>query len=95
LPIASLGFWHATDTTEFRIVSHLDEAGRTYRKLVFNAGVLVGAILVGPNVNAEAGILHNFIRTRQSFRMTPDQLVAGPVRWGRILRDNRLAGGIQ
>jgi NAD(P)H-nitrite reductase large subunit len=95
LPIASLGLWHATDTSEYRIVSQLDEAGRMYRKLVFKAGVLVGAILVGPGVNTEAGILHNVIRTRQSFTVTPDQLVAGPVRWGRILRDNRLAGAIQ
>jgi hypothetical protein len=32
------------------------------------------------------------IRTRQSFGVTPEQLTAGPVAWGRILRDNRLAG---
>jgi hypothetical protein len=49
-------------------------------------------LLVGPHVNTEAGILHNFIRTRQSFTVTPDQLVAGPISWGRVLRDNRLAG---
>jgi hypothetical protein len=42
----------------------------------------------------EAGILHNFIRTRQSFTVTPEQLTAGPVTWGRVLRDNRLAGGV-
>jgi NAD(P)H-nitrite reductase large subunit len=92
LPIASLGLWQVADTTDYRIHSHLDEARRSYRKLVFKDGILVGAILVGPSVNAEAGILHNFIRTRQSFSVTPDQLAAGPVPWGRILRDNRFAG---
>jgi len=54
----------------------------------------VGAVLVGPNMNAEAGILHNFIRTRQSFTVTQGQLVAGPISWGRILRDNKFAGAI-
>jgi NAD(P)H-nitrite reductase large subunit len=63
-----------------------------YRKLVFKDGKLVGAILVGPHVNAESGILHNFIRGRQSFTVTQDQLVASPISWGRVLRDNRLAG---
>jgi nitrite reductase (NADH) large subunit len=92
LPIASLGLWHVTDAVEYRIHADLDEAKRTYRKLVFKDGTLVGAILVGPNVNLEAGVLHNFIRTRQSFTVGPDQLTAGPVVWGRILRDNRLAG---
>lgn len=91
LPIASLGLWNVTDAIEYRIHADLDEAKRTYRKLVFKDGTLVGAILVGPNVNLEAGILHNFIRTRQSFTARPDQLTAGPVVWGRILRDNRLA----
>jgi nitrite reductase (NADH) large subunit len=92
LPIASLGLWQTTDTLEYRIHSQLDETRRTYRKLVFRDGTLLGAILVGPSVNAEAGILHNFIRTRQSFGATPDQLTAGTVNWGRILRDNRFAG---
>ena len=45
-------------------------------------------------MNAEAGILHNFIRTRHAFTVHPDQLVAGAVSWGRILRDNRLAGAV-
>jgi NAD(P)H-nitrite reductase large subunit len=92
LPIASLGLWQVTDTGEYRIHSTLDDAKRTYRKLVFKDGTLVGAILVGPIVNGEAGILHNFIRTRQSFTVSPEQLIAGPIAWGRILRDNRLAG---
>ena len=95
LPIASLGLWHVTDAVEYRIHADLDEAKRTYRKLVFKDGTLVGAILVGPNVNLEAGVLHNFIRTRQSFTAGADQLTAGPVVWGRILRDNRLAGATQ
>jgi hypothetical protein len=43
-------------------------------------------------VNAEAGVLHNFIRTRQSFTVTQDQLVSGPISWGRVLRDNKFAG---
>ncbi len=92
LPIASLGLWQETDQSEYRIHARLDEDQRTYRKLVYKDGQLVGAILVGPNMNAEAGILHNFIRTRQSFTVSPDQLAAGPISWGRILRDNRLAG---
>jgi len=92
LPIASLGLWHVTDAIEYRIHADLDETKRTYRKLVFKDRTLVGAILVGPNVNLEAGVLHNFIRTRQSFTAGPDQLTAGPIVWGRILRDNRLAG---
>jgi nitrite reductase (NADH) large subunit len=92
LPIASLGLWHVTDTADYRIHSALREAQRTYRKLVFKDGMLVGAVLVGEGVNAEAGVLHNFIRTRQSFAVTPEQLAAGPVSWGRILRDNRTAG---
>jgi len=92
LPIASLGLWQVTDPTEYRIHSSLHESKRTYRKLAFKDGRLVGAVLVGPHVNMEAGILHNFIRTRQSFTVTPDQLVAGLISWGRVLRDNRLAG---
>jgi NAD(P)H-nitrite reductase large subunit len=94
LPIASLGEWQATDTTEFQIHTSLHESRRIYRKLILKDGKLVGAILVGPHVNMEAGILHNFIRTRQSFTVTPEQLTAGPVTWGRVLRDNRLAGGV-
>jgi nitrite reductase (NADH) large subunit len=64
LPIASLGLWQVTDLTEYRIHSSLHESKRTYRKLAFKDGRLVGAVLVGPHVNMEAGILHNFIRTR-------------------------------
>ncbi len=92
LPIASLGLWEVTDAKEYQIHTEFNEAKRTYRKLAFKDGNLVGAVLVGPNVNAEAGVLHNFIRTRQSFTLTRDQLVAGPISWGRVLRDNRLAG---
>jgi NAD(P)H-nitrite reductase large subunit len=94
LPIASLGLWQETDATEYRIHSSLYESKRTYRKLVFKDGRPVGAVLVGPPVNTEAGILHNFIRTRQSFTVTPDRLIAGPISWGRVLRDNRHAGGV-
>jgi NAD(P)H-nitrite reductase large subunit len=94
LPIASLGLWQVTDATEYRIHSSLHPSKRIYRKLIFKDGRLVGAVLVGPHVNAEAGILHNFIRTRQSFTVTPDQLVAGPISWGRVLRDNRRGGGV-
>jgi nitrite reductase (NADH) large subunit len=94
LPIASLGMWQVTDRSEYQIHTRLDEARRTYRKLVFKESRLVGAILVGPGVNAEAGILHNFIRTGQSFTITPELLVVGPISWGRILRDNRLAGSV-
>ena len=92
LPIASLGLWQVTDTTEFQIPSVLHEVKRVYRKLVFKDGKLVGVILIGPQVNAEAGVLHNFIRSRQAFTVTQDQLAAGPIYWGRVLRDNRLAG---
>jgi NAD(P)H-nitrite reductase large subunit len=92
LPIASLGLWHVTDSAEYAIHSRLREAQRAYRKLVFAGRNLVGAILVGDAVNAEAGILHNVIRTRQSLSMTPEQLVAGPVSWGRLLYGNRAAG---
>jgi NAD(P)H-nitrite reductase large subunit len=92
LPIASLGLWQVNDATVYQIHTDLNAAKRTYRKLVFRDGRLEGAILVGPNVNAEAGILHNFIRSRQAFTATPAQLMAGPISWGRILRDNRLAG---
>jgi NAD(P)H-nitrite reductase large subunit len=92
LPIASLGLWHVTDTADYQIHSGLHDLQREYRKLVFKDGTLIGAVLVGPSMNAEAGILHNFIRTRQSFTATPEQLSVGPISWGRILRDNRLAG---
>jgi nitrite reductase (NADH) large subunit len=94
LPIASVGLWHVTDTAEYRIHTQLDAVKRTYRKLVFKDEVLLGALLVGPGVNAEAGILHNIIRTRHAFTVRPDQLVAGVITWGRILRDNRLAGTV-
>ena len=94
LPIASLGLWQVTDTADYQIHSELNEAKREYRKLVFKDGRLVGTILVGSSMNVEAGILHNFIRTRQSFTVTPTQLLAGPVTWGRVLRDNRLAGAV-
>ncbi len=92
LPIASLGLWQVTDSADYRIHSELREAQRTYRKLVFKDGTLVGAVLVGDGVNAEAGVLHNFIRTRQSFAIPPERLTAGPVSWGRILQNNRMAG---
>jgi nitrite reductase (NADH) large subunit len=92
LPIASLGLWQATDTADYRIHSALREAQRTYRKLVFKDETLVGAVLVGEGVNAEAGLLHNFIRTRHTFTVTPEQLTAGPVSWGRVLRENQMAG---
>ena len=94
LPIASVGLWQVTDTAEYRIHSQLDAMKRTYRKLVFKDDALLGALLVGPGVNAEAGILHNIIRTRHAFTVRPDQLVAGAITWGRILRDNRLAGAV-
>ena len=94
LPIASLGLWHVTDTADYRIHSELHETRRAYRKLVFKERTLVGAILVGDGVNAEAGILHSIIRTRQAFTVTPEQLAAGPVSWGRILHDNRMVGRI-
>ena len=94
LPIASLGLWQVTDAAEYQIHSDLHESKRIYRKLVFKDGRLVGAVLVGPPVNTEAGILHNFIQTRQSLTVTPEQLRAGPVSWGRVLRDNRMAGGV-
>jgi NAD(P)H-nitrite reductase large subunit len=94
LPIASLGLWEVTDTKEYQIHSELNAAKRTYRKLVFQGGKLVGAVLVGPNMNVEAGILHNFIRTRQAFTVTQAQLTAGPISWGRVLRDNKFAGAI-
>lgn len=92
LPIASLGLWQVTDTSEYQLQASLHEVKRTYRKLVFKESKLVGAVLVGPNVNTEAGVLHNFIRTRQSFTVTQDQLVSGPISWGRVLRDNKFAG---
>jgi len=92
LPITSLGLWQVTDAANYRIHSELREAQSTYRKLVFKNGTLVGAVLVGDGVNAEAGVLHNFIRTRQAFAITPARLTAGPVSWGRILHDNRMAG---
>jgi NAD(P)H-nitrite reductase large subunit len=95
MPIASLGLWQVTDATDYRIHSELDEATREYRKLIFRDGRLVGAVLVGPGMNAEAGILHNFIRTRQSFTVTAAQLMARPISWGRILHDNRLAGAVK
>lgn len=94
LAIASLGLWQVTDTTEYQIQSVLHEGKREYRKLIFKDGRLVGAVLVGYQVNMEAGILHNFIRTRQSFTVTQDQLTAGPISWGRVLRDNKWAGAI-
>ncbi|MBI2562954.1 MAG: hypothetical protein HYW08_11330, partial [candidate division NC10 bacterium] len=90
----SLGLWQVTDTREYQIHSSLHEAKRVYRKLVFKDGKLVGAVLVGPHVNTEAGVLHNFIRSRQAFTVTQDQLVAGPISWGRVLRDNKFAGAI-
>lgn len=92
LSIASLGLWQVTDAAEYQIHSNLHESKRIYRKLIFKDGRLVGAVLVGPQVNMEAGILHNFIQTRQAFTVTPEQLIAGPISWGRILRDNRFAG---
>jgi NAD(P)H-nitrite reductase large subunit len=94
VPIASLGLWHATDPKDFRIHSELHEAGREYRKLVFRDGKLVGAVLVGRGMNAEAGILHTFIRTRQAFTVTTEALVARPISWGRILLENRRAGAV-
>jgi NAD(P)H-nitrite reductase large subunit len=94
LPVASLGLWQATDPTEYRVHSERHEAKREYRKLVFKDDKLVGAVLVGPGMNAEAGILHNFIRTGQAFTVTAEQLIAGTVSWGRVLRDNRLAGRV-
>lgn len=92
LPVASLGVWQVTDTADHTVYARLDEAKREYRKLVFRGTQLVGALLVGEPANREAGILHTLIRTRQAFSLTPEQIAAGPLTWGRILRDNRLAG---
>ena len=92
LPIASLGLWQVTDTADYDIHSKMHETQRAYRRLVFKDGTLAGAIVVGNQMNAEVGILHHFIRSRHAFTVTPEQLTAGPISWGRILRDNRMAG---
>ena len=55
LPIASLGLWQVTDTADYQIHSDLHDVQREYRKLVFRDGTLIGAVLVGPGMNAEAG----------------------------------------
>jgi NAD(P)H-nitrite reductase large subunit len=92
LPVASLGVWQVTDTIGYTVHSAVDPAKGEYRKLVFRDGRLAGAVLVGDCVNREAGILHTVIRSRQSFAETPAALAAGPISWGRILRDTRFAG---
>lgn len=69
LPIASMGPLTAEDAGGDELV---DVGRERYRKLIFNDGRLVGAILVGDV--SEAGTLANLIERRQEYRLSPGEL---------------------
>jgi NAD(P)H-nitrite reductase large subunit len=91
-PIASIGLWNPPDGEPYQIREVRDDLKRIYRKLVFTGEQLVGAMLVG--MIEDAGILHNMIRTRTTFTLTPDHLAPAPVRWGTVLRAVDKAGRV-
>jgi nitrite reductase (NADH) large subunit len=91
-PIASIGQWNPPDGEPYQIREVRDDLKRIYRKLVFTGEQLVGAMLVG--MIEDAGILHNMIRTRTTFTLTPDHLAPAPVRWGTVLRAIDKAGKV-
>jgi NAD(P)H-nitrite reductase large subunit len=91
-PIASIGMWNPPDGEPYQIREVRDDLKRIYRKLVFTGEQLVGAMLVG--TIEDAGILHNMIRTRTTFTLTPDHLAPAPVRWGTVLRAVDKAGRV-
>ncbi|PTL36204.1 hypothetical protein CLG94_05980 [Candidatus Methylomirabilis limnetica] len=91
-PIASIGMWNPPDGEPYQIREVRDDLKRIYRKLVFTGEQLVGAMLVG--MIEDAGILHNMIRTRTTFTLTPDHLAPAPVRWGTVLRAVDKAGRV-
>jgi NAD(P)H-nitrite reductase large subunit len=88
-PVASIGLWNARDA---RYQVHLVRDARhgTYRKLVFEGERLVGAMLLGRF--EDSGILHNMIRTRNTFGLKPHDLAPVSVRWGTVLRAIETAG---
>lgn len=90
-PVASIGLWNATDG-RYQIHGVRDERKRNYRKLIFDGEQLVGAMLIGRY--EASGILHNMIRTRNTFTLKPHQLIPPPVRWGTVLRAIDKAGKV-
>ena len=91
-PVASIGAWNPTPGERYQIREVRDDRRRIYRKLVFDGDQLVGAMLVG--TFEDAGILHNMIRTRTTFTLTPDHLAPATVRWGTALRAIHKAGRV-
>ena len=91
-PIASIGRWNPQVDEGHQIREVRDDQRRSYRKLVFTGEQLVGAMLVGDF--EDAGILHNMIRTRTTFTLTPDHLAPATIRWGTVLRAIGKAGRV-
>ncbi len=89
LSMASLGLWNARGEP-YRIEARVDEDLKVYRKLVFQDGRLIGALLSG-RID-EAGILHAMIRAGITFDLKTEEIVPRPVSWGRILLSNALLG---
>jgi NAD(P)H-nitrite reductase large subunit len=90
--VASIGAWNPPSGERYQIREIRDDRKRVYRKLVFQGEALMGAMLVG--TFEDAGILHNMIRTRTTFTLTPDQLAPATVRWGTVLRAIDKAGRV-
>ncbi len=91
-PVASIGVWNPPSGERYQIREVRDDLKRIYRKLVFTGEQLVGAMLVGDF--EDAGILHNMIRTRTTFTLTPDHLAPATIRWGTVLRAIGKAGRV-
>lgn len=89
LSMASLGLWEAPGSP-YEVKAQTDKGRRTYRKLVFRDGKLVGAVLVGHI--EEAGVLHAMIRAGTTFDLKGEDLLPQPITWGRILLANALPG---
>lgn len=87
LSMASLGLWNAMGEP-YRIEVRGREDLKIYRKLVFQDGRLIGALLSG-RID-EAGILHAMIRAGTTFDLKREELVPRPISWGRILLSNAL-----
>ncbi len=90
LPVISMGLSRAQGP-EFEVLTRLDPAARTYRKIVLRQNVVVGAILV--NAIDRAGILTGLIRDKVDVRNFKDSLMDdrfGYVSMPRQLRRDRL-----
>lgn len=89
IPLASLGAWNV-EGDGYEVHRQLSEERQLYRKVIFRDDQLVGAVLMG-RID-EAGVLHNMIRTRTMWQVKKDDVIRGPLTWGRVTFANAMAG---